>query len=54
MIPAGDDAFELMGEPVEVLSVGSVIGGSTPKSQAWRDGITELMLRVSSRVISVD
>jgi hypothetical protein len=31
-----------MAEPIQVLSVGSVVGGPTPQNQRWREGITEL------------
>jgi hypothetical protein len=36
-----------MGEPVEVLSVGSVVGGSTPTNRRWRDAIAELTRAVA-------
>jgi hypothetical protein len=31
-----------MDEPAEVLSIGSVVGGSTPANRRWRDAIGEL------------
>jgi hypothetical protein len=34
------------GEPVEVLSIGSIEGGSTPANLPWRDALTELTRRV--------
>lgn len=36
-----------MDEPVEVLSVGSVVGGSTPTNRRWRDAISELTRAVA-------
>jgi hypothetical protein len=36
-----------MEEPVEVLSIGSVIGGSTSTNRRWRDAIGELTRAVA-------
>jgi hypothetical protein len=36
-----------MDEPVEVLSVGSVVGGSTSTNRLWRDAIGELTRAVA-------
>lgn len=38
---------ELAFEPVETLSVGSVVGGATPANQPWREAIRELALGVA-------
>jgi hypothetical protein len=34
-------------EPVQPLSIGSVVGGSTPANAGWREAIRELALRVA-------
>ncbi len=36
-----------MDEPVEVLSIGSVVGGSTSTNRRWRDAIGELTRAVA-------
>lgn len=35
-----------MDEPAQVLSIGSVVGGSTPTNRTWRDAIRDLTSRV--------
>jgi hypothetical protein len=34
-------------EPVHVLSIGSIIGGSTAANRPWRDAVLELMRKVA-------
>ena len=36
-----------MDEPVETLSIGSVVGGVTPKNRVWRDAIRHLALQIA-------
>jgi hypothetical protein len=35
-----------MDEPVQVLSIGSVVGGATPANRLWRDAIRDLTSRI--------
>ena len=43
-----------MDEPVQVLSLGSVVGGTTPTNRAWRDAIRELTRRVIEERTDID